>query len=94
MQPAIGGLLKQWIVITLHEAEINRLHKFFNPCSKNIDNWYYQRSSCPVDEQKFIADNLPNSTFLEIDSSYGHDGFLIESQKISHLLAGWLHAII
>jgi homoserine O-acetyltransferase len=49
---------------------------------------------CPVDEQKFIADNLPNSTFLEIDSSYGHDGFLIESQKISHLLAGWLQGII
>lgn len=45
---------------------------------------------CPVDEQKHIADNLPNATYIEIDSSYGHDGFLIEYEKISHYLANWL----
>lgn len=37
---------------------------------------------CPVDEQKFMATHIPNSTFVEIDSDYGHDGFLIEGKII------------
>ncbi|GEO09266.1 homoserine O-acetyltransferase MetX [Segetibacter aerophilus] len=45
---------------------------------------------CPVDEQKHIADNMPNATYIEIDSSYGHDGFLIEAGKISMHLGKWL----
>lgn len=45
---------------------------------------------CPVDEQKHIADQLPNATYIEIDSSYGHDGFLIEYEKISYYLSQWL----
>jgi homoserine O-acetyltransferase len=45
---------------------------------------------CPVDEQKNIADNMPNATYVEIDSSYGHDGFLIEAGKISKHLGEWL----
>ncbi|HEX8357139.1 MAG TPA: homoserine O-acetyltransferase, partial [Segetibacter sp.] len=45
---------------------------------------------CPVVEQKFIAGHLPNATFREIDSLYGHDGFLIERKKISHLLSAWM----
>lgn len=45
---------------------------------------------CPVDEQKHIADRMPNATYIEIDSSYGHDGFLIEYEKISHYLSKWL----
>jgi homoserine O-acetyltransferase len=48
---------------------------------------------CPVDEQKNIAANMPNATYIEIDSSYGHDGFLIEYQKISHHLSQWLSGI-
>lgn len=45
---------------------------------------------CPVAEQKFMADHLPNATLAEIDSSYGHDGFLIEAKKISYHLKQWL----
>lgn len=45
---------------------------------------------CPVDEQKRLADNMPNAEYIEIDSSYGHDGFLIEYQKISYYLSKWL----
>ncbi len=44
---------------------------------------------CPVAEQKFIADHLINSTLVEIDSSYGHDGFLMEVEKISHHFKQW-----
>ncbi len=49
---------------------------------------------CPVDEQKHIAKSLPNATYIEIDSSYGHDGFLIEYQKISHYLSKWLSELV
>ncbi|MCW3107943.1 MAG: homoserine acetyltransferase [Segetibacter sp.] len=46
---------------------------------------------CPVEEQKHIADNMPNTTYIEIDSSYGHDGFLIEYEKISKHILNWLN---
>jgi homoserine O-acetyltransferase len=48
---------------------------------------------CPVDEQKYIANNLQNATYIEIDSSYGHDGFLIECDKISGHLEEWIAGI-
>jgi homoserine O-acetyltransferase len=45
---------------------------------------------CPLIEQKFIANNLPDATLVEIDSTYGHDGFMVESKIISQHLAEWL----
>ncbi|MBS1495676.1 MAG: homoserine O-acetyltransferase [Bacteroidetes bacterium] len=45
---------------------------------------------CPVIEQKHIAEAMPNATLVEIDSEYGHDGFLIEAEKISKILENWL----
>ena len=36
----------------------------------------------PVHEQKFLA-HLSNGTYSEIESSHGHDGFLIENVKIT-----------
>lgn len=48
---------------------------------------------CPVNEQKHIAENLPNATYIEIDSSYGHDGFLIEYEKISYYLNDWISSL-
>lgn len=40
----------------------------------------------PIHEQKFLAENIPNALFSEIDSIYGHDGFLIENEQISNCL--------
>ncbi len=37
----------------------------------------------PVEEQKFVASNIPGAVYIEIDSFYGHDGFLIESEIIT-----------
>ncbi|MBC7889279.1 MAG: homoserine O-acetyltransferase [Ferruginibacter sp.] len=45
---------------------------------------------CPVAEQQFLTDHLPNATLIVIDSDYGHDGFMVESKIISQHLAGWL----
>jgi homoserine O-acetyltransferase len=48
---------------------------------------------CPPKEQQYIAEHLPNATYIEIDSSYGHDGFLVEFQIISDALRNWLGQI-
>jgi homoserine O-acetyltransferase len=41
---------------------------------------------CPVAEQKFMAQHIPDSIFAEIDSPYGHDGFLIEGRLIAEAI--------
>lgn len=40
----------------------------------------------PNQEQKFIAENIPGAVYRQIDSPYGHDGFLIETKQITELL--------
>lgn len=45
---------------------------------------------CPLAEVQFLAQHIPNTTFHAIDSSFGHDGFLTESARISRLLEDWL----
>lgn len=43
---------------------------------------------CPPDEQAFMAQHMPNAQLVEIDSTYGHDGFIIETEQITtHLRA-------
>lgn len=46
---------------------------------------------CPPSEQRFIAEHLPDCTYQEINSGYGHDGFLIEYEIISGHLSRWLN---
>lgn len=45
---------------------------------------------CPPAEQQRIAAATPHATYQEIDSPYGHDGFLVEAPVISAKLAAWL----
>jgi homoserine O-acetyltransferase/O-succinyltransferase len=45
---------------------------------------------CPLIEQHFLAKHILHSSIIEIDSSYGHDGFMVESKLISQHLAEWL----
>lgn len=40
----------------------------------------------PVEEQKFIAQHIKGAEYQEIDSFYGHDGFLTEAKAITELL--------
>jgi homoserine O-acetyltransferase len=44
----------------------------------------------PVSEQQLIASNIPGAAFEEIDSLYGHDGFLIEGEKITSSIETYL----
>jgi len=45
---------------------------------------------CPNAEQKFLAKHLSNATLKIIDSRYGHDGFLIEWEKLSKAISSFL----
>ncbi len=40
----------------------------------------------PVSEQEFLAEHIPLGRYEEIDSFYGHDGFLIETKEITALI--------
>jgi len=44
----------------------------------------------PTSEQDFIAEHLPNVIYINIDSLYGHDGFLTESVQLTGLVKDFL----
>ena len=44
----------------------------------------------PVCEQEFLAKQIPGATLAVIDSFYGHDGFLLENEKLNDLLNPFL----
>lgn len=45
---------------------------------------------CPPEEQLLLARHMHNTVYHEIDSPYGHDGFLIEFEKIGRILSTFL----
>lgn len=44
----------------------------------------------PPVEQQFLAEKIPGATYLEIDSFYGHDGFLIETGILTYEIIKFL----
>lgn len=48
---------------------------------------------CPLAEQQHMAALIPNATLMEIDSAYGHDGFMVESEKISAAFLNWIDGV-
>ena len=44
----------------------------------------------PISEQEFIANHIPGAKVHFIHSDYGHDGFLLEHEKISSLIREFL----
>jgi homoserine O-acetyltransferase len=44
----------------------------------------------PTDEQKFLAQHIPNAEYHEIETLYGHDGFLLEFQQLTAILKNFL----
>lgn len=44
----------------------------------------------PPEEQKRIADNVPGAEYQLIESLYGHDGFLLEYDKIEHVIRNFI----
>lgn len=44
----------------------------------------------PVEEQKFLSRNIKNAAFAEIDSFYGHDGFLLELDTMEKIISEFI----
>lgn len=44
----------------------------------------------PPEEQEFIAIQIPGATYVAIDSTYGHDGFLLEFDQIGSAINQFL----
>lgn len=44
----------------------------------------------PPAEQQLLARHIPNAVYASIDSPYGHDGFLTETQALSKILSRFL----
>lgn len=44
----------------------------------------------PVSEQKFLSQHIPRADYVQIDSAFGHDGFLIETKKLSAVIGEFL----
>jgi homoserine O-acetyltransferase len=45
----------------------------------------------PVSEQQFLAQFIPQSKLVVLNSTYGHDGFLLEYEVIEHELKNFLY---
>jgi len=43
----------------------------------------------PPVEQEFLANHIPGAVLAEIDSIYGHDGFLVEADKLSLIISNF-----
>jgi homoserine O-acetyltransferase len=44
----------------------------------------------PLSEQKYLADTIKDASFSAIKCAYGHDGFLIETDKLTKIIGGFL----
>jgi len=40
----------------------------------------------PPNEQQFLAEHIPDAVFKEINSLYGHDGFLLETKQLTEAI--------
>lgn len=47
----------------------------------------------PVEEQKFIANHISNAFYQEINSCFGHDGFLIEFPQIEQCISSFYNQV-
>jgi homoserine O-acetyltransferase len=45
----------------------------------------------PPIEQRKLAEYIPNAKYSEIDSNFGHDGFLVESEKLTRIISQFLN---
>ncbi|MBO0936888.1 homoserine O-acetyltransferase [Fibrella sp. HMF5335] len=44
----------------------------------------------PPSEQQFLARHIPDAVYEELESLYGHDGFLIEFKPLTQIIRKWV----
>ena len=45
----------------------------------------------PLNEQQYLVDHIPGAKLEILDSFYGHDGFLLENEKLNFILSNLLN---
>ena len=45
----------------------------------------------PIQSQRFLGDHIPNATLVELPSTYGHDGFLMEHEAVTKCIKQFYH---
>jgi homoserine O-acetyltransferase len=45
----------------------------------------------PIEEQEYLQRTIPGAQLLDIASDFGHDGFLLEYEKIETALREFIH---
>ncbi|UKJ08698.1 homoserine O-acetyltransferase family protein [Solitalea lacus] len=48
----------------------------------------------PPGEQKFLAQHINNAKYVEIDSFFGHDGFLIEWEQLDKIISNFYSSVV
>ena len=43
----------------------------------------------PIEEQEYLFRHIPKSAFAALDSFYGHDGFLIETEALTNIITSF-----
>jgi homoserine O-acetyltransferase len=43
----------------------------------------------PIEEQQYLFRHIPKSAFAQLDSFYGHDGFLIETEFLTNIITSF-----
>ena len=43
----------------------------------------------PIEEQEYLHKHITNAEFAELDSFYGHDGFLIETEALTKIITSF-----
>jgi homoserine O-acetyltransferase len=43
----------------------------------------------PIEEQQYLFRHVPKAAFAELDSFYGHDGFLIETELLTNVITSF-----
>ncbi len=43
----------------------------------------------PIEEQQYLFRHIPKSAFAELESFYGHDGFLIETEALTNIVTSF-----
>jgi homoserine O-acetyltransferase len=44
----------------------------------------------PIAEQQYLSEHIPQSVFAQLESFYGHDGFLIETEGLTKIIKSFL----
>ncbi|GAB3905547.1 homoserine O-acetyltransferase family protein [Mucilaginibacter boryungensis] len=44
----------------------------------------------PIEEQQYLFRQIPKAALAEIDSFYGHDGFLIDTENLTNIISSFL----